>query len=133
MNKKKYTYILLLLSIVWAVLIFVLCTIPSNGSPKFKIPNIDKIVHFGFFFVQSILLCLFLNFQTKYSFIKIVFISTILIFLYGGLIEIFQQEFFFRTCDIYDLIADVSGGFSGAIIYPVVIKILRLDSKNYTA
>jgi VanZ family protein len=104
---------------------------PSSGIPKFKIPNIDKIAHFGFFFVQSILVSLILYLQTKFNYMPIVLISTLLSFVYGGSIELLQQAYFNRTCDVLDLIADVTGGFTGAAIYPLAVKLLKIRSKNY--
>ncbi|MDR0573077.1 MAG: VanZ family protein [Tannerella sp.] len=117
---KKKTYILLTLSIAWAMLIFVFCTMPQNNLPGLKIPYIDKAAHFGFFFVQSILLSLLFNFQTGKSYFHIILLSTLLAFVYGGLIEILQNEFFDRTGDFYDLTADILGGFTGAIIAPAI-------------
>jgi VanZ family protein len=43
--------------------------------------------------------------------------------VYGGLIEVLQSNFFNRAGELYDLIADVAGGFVGAIIYPAVLRL----------
>lgn len=131
MEKKKKTYILLGLSVVWAVLIFVFCTMPSNRLPSVRIPHLDKVAHFGFFFVQSVLLSLLFNFQTKRSYFQIICLSTVLAFAYGGLIEIMQGVFFNRSADVYDLIADIVGGFAGAMFYPTVLRIVRPIFKKY--
>lgn len=128
-NRKAYT--LLILSIAWALLIFYFCTMPSNRIPSFKIPHLDKVAHFGFFFVQSILLSLLFKFQTKKSYFRIILLSTLLAFLYGGLIEILQSEFFNRTGDLYDLITDILGGIVGAMIYPTILKGYNKVFKTY--
>ena len=125
MGSNKKTYVLLILSIVWALLIFYFCTIPSSKIPGFKIPHLDKVAHFGFFFVQSILLSLLFNFQTRKSYFQIILLSTMLAFIYGGLIEILQSKFFNRAGELYDLIADILGGFVGAMIYPTILRIYR--------
>lgn len=119
------------LSVVWAVLIFVFCTMPSNRLPSVRIPHLDKVVHFGFFFVQSVLLSLLFNFETKRSYFQIIGLSTILAFVYGGMIEIMQGAFFNRSADVYDLIADMVGGFIGAMLFPTVLRIVRLIFKKY--
>ena len=46
-------------------------------------------------------------------------------FIYGGIIEILQSKFFNRSGDYYDLIADILGGFFGAIIYPTVLRLFK--------
>lgn len=122
---------LLGLSVAWAVLIFVFCTMPSSRLPRVGIPHLDKVVHFGFFFVQSVLLSLLFNFQTRRSYFQIIGLSTVMAFVYGGLIEIMQGSFFNRSADVYDLIADMVGGFTGAMLYPTVLRIVRLPFKKY--
>ena len=130
MGKRKKTYILLVFCIVWAVLTFVLCTMSSNNFPKVKIINLDKIAHFGIFFVQSVLLSLLFNFQTRKSYFQIILLSTLMAFAYGGLIEILQSNIFNRSGDIYDLIADILGGFFGAIAFPTILRFFRMTFKK---
>lgn len=118
-------YLLLILSIVWAIIIFILCTMPSGSLPKIRIPHFDKMAHSGFFFVQSVLLSLLLRFRTKRRYRQIVFLSTLLTFVYGGIIELLQDRFFNRTGDWYDLLADMLGGFCGAMIYPAILSLFN--------
>jgi len=125
MEKRKKVYLLLISSIVWTIIIFVLCTLPPSEIPKTKILHFDKVAHFGIFFIQSVLLSLLLNYRTRKSYFQIIIFSTLLAFVYGGLIEILQTKFFNRSGDIYDLVADVLGGLFGAIIYPIVLRIIR--------
>ncbi|MDR0698944.1 MAG: VanZ family protein [Tannerella sp.] len=86
----------------------------------------DKVFHFGVFFVQSLLLSLLFNFRTKNSYFQIILLSTLLAFIYGGLIEIMQSKFFNRTGSLFDLTADVVGGFIGALIYPAALRLYDL-------
>lgn len=130
METKKKTYILLILSVLWAVLIFVLCTMPSGGLPKTNIPHADKIAHFGIFFVQSVLLSLLFNFQTRKSYVQIIFLSTLLAFVYGGFIEILQGSIFNRSGDVYDLLADILGGFAGAMAFPTILRLYQAAFKK---
>jgi VanZ family protein len=131
MQNNRKTYILLVLSIAWALLIFHFCTMSPDKIPGIRIPYADKAAHFGFFFVQSVLLSLLFNFQTKKSYFQIILLSTLLAFIYGGLIEILQSKFFNRTGDLYDLIADLFGGFVGAMIYPTLLRICGKVFKKY--
>jgi VanZ family protein len=119
------------LSIAWALLIFHFCTMSPDKIPGIKIPHADKAVHFGFFFVQSVLLSLMFNFQAKKSYFQIILLATLLTFIYGSLIEILQSRFFNRTGDLYDLIADILGGFTGAMIYPTLLRMYGKTFKKY--
>ena len=123
MEKRKNTIFLLSFSIVWAIIIFVLCTMPQSDLPQVKVPNIDKIAHFGCFLILSVFLSLLLHIKTRLKFLHIILFSTLLAFIYGGSIEILQSRFFNRTGDVKDLIADVLGGFVGALMYPVVLRL----------
>ena len=46
-------------------------------------------------------------------------------FIYGGLIEILQGNVYNRTGDLYDLIADIIGGFFGAIAFPTILMLFN--------
>jgi len=129
METGRKVFILLILCIVWATIIFVGCTLPPRDIPKFSISNIDKAAHFGFFFVQSILLSLLFHFKTRRNYFQIILFSTLQAFLYGGIIEILQNEFFDRSGDWFDLLADVLGGLSGALAYPAILKFFKKFSR----
>lgn len=131
METRKKTYILLIFSVVWAMLIFVLCTMPSSGLPKTNIPHLDKAAHFSVFFVQSVFLSLLFNFQTRKSYTQIILSSTLLAFVYGGLIEVLQATLFDRSGDVLDLIADILGGFLGAMIYPTILRLFSKTFRTY--
>ncbi|MDR1525859.1 MAG: VanZ family protein [Tannerella sp.] len=90
----------------------------------------DKAAHFGVFFVQSVMLSLLFNFQTRKRYFTIILLSTLMVFVYGGLIEILQAGFFNRQGDIYDLIADVFGGFVGAMFFPTFIRLYNFLFKG---
>lgn len=118
MIKRKH--ILLLRNLCWAGVIFFLCAIPSSSipDPKLNIPHLDKVVHFGMFFIMSILLCSGLRYQTKLSLRDCYLIAIGFSFAYGGMIEILQYKYFHRGGDWWDLFADVLGGIAGCLLYP---------------
>ncbi len=113
-------------NILWAIIIFVLCSIPGDDLPKTSmigIPHFDKMVHFGMFFIMGIFLIAELRYQTKFKKAIRVGIALSLIAIYGGFIEYLQQNFFTnRSGDYWDLIADVLGGIFAVIMYPWVKK-----------
>ena len=117
MIPRKYS--LLWRNIIWAGVIFFLCAIPSDSipDPQLNIPHLDKVVHFGMFFIMSIFLCSELRYQTRLSLQKIYLIAIGFSFIYGGLIEVLQFKYFNRGGDWWDLFADVLGGVVGCLLY----------------
>ncbi|PKQ63573.1 hypothetical protein BZG02_09395 [Labilibaculum filiforme] len=113
-------------NILWAIVIFILCSIPGDDLPKtniVKIPHFDKIVHFAMFFIMGIFLFAELSIQTKWKRLHITAIIISLIALYGGIIEYLQQNFFTnRSGDYWDLTADILGGILAVILYPWLKK-----------
>jgi VanZ family protein len=120
MKRKKKSRLLPTLSILWAVIIFILCALPSDGLPRFNIPHLDKIAHFGFFLVESLLVSLAFRYGSRLRYRRTVILVTMISFAYGGLIEIMQSEYFNRTCDPFDLLADLLGGLLGATIHTAI-------------
>ncbi len=79
-----------------------------------EIPNLDKIVHFIFYFVATFLGCLFVRERTRGSaqFLKTLVITGFVILLYGSLIEILQA---FYTVDRSGEILDFMANFLGVL------------------
>lgn len=112
-------------NILWFVVIFALCAMPPQDIPEagIDIPHLDKVVHYGMFFILSLLICFestFLNIRKKR---KIYLIAISVSFFYGGLIEILQYYFFNRGCDVWDWLADMAGGVCGCFFYPTASKL----------
>ena len=118
MIARKHT--LLWRNIIWAGVIFFLCAIPSDSipDPKLNIPQLDKVVHFGMFFIMAIFLCSELRYQTRLSLRAVYSIAIGFSFVYGGLIEILQFNYFHRGGEWWDLVADVLGAVVGCLLYP---------------
>lgn len=127
---RKYLLLLTGLNIIWVVIIFVLCAMPSQDipDPGINIPHLDKMVHFGMFFIMSLLIC----YRYEHSNWKTIYkIAIGFSFLYGGLIEILQHYFFNRGGDVWDLLADIIGGVAGCLSFPTIKKIeARLHKKR---
>ncbi|MBC5619980.1 MULTISPECIES: VanZ family protein [Butyricimonas] len=119
-----HKHVLLWCNLLWAGVIFFLCAIPSSSipDPKLNIPHLDKVVHFGMFFIMSVFLCDAL--RHKLSSRACYLIAIGFSFAYGGLIEILQYKYFHRGGDWWDLLADVLGGIAGCLLYPTAKKIM---------
>lgn len=107
------------IAILWTVLIFILCTIPSKNIPLPSSLN-DKSNHliaftgFTFFWLYQ---------SSKYWLILLIAV------LYGIGIEFWQAilpESFHRGFDWYDSLADGIGGIIGLAIYWIFNKLITL-------
>lgn len=109
-------------NLIWILMIFLLCAMPSEDipDPHLSIPHLDKVVHFGMYFILSILLAYPLEKYTKLKLSTIYTIAIFVSFVYGGGIEILQDYYFDRSGDIWDLVADILGGITGCICYPLI-------------
>ena len=119
------------LTLGWALLILMLCTIKLGGisnSPLF-FEGFDKLVHCGLFFVFTVLLCNGIVRQNKQSNLTIVqaFVVLLLLLLYSGGIELLQTYVFTRRSGEWaDLFADGVG--TGMGLFSVLVT---LWSYNY--
>ena len=111
----------------WALAIFILCSLPGAEipNPNWQIPYLDKIVHFGMFFLLAILISLISIWNTSLKFWKLLLIVVLTALGYGGFIEIMQQYYFNRSGEIMDLGADLVGAMLGCCFYPFVRYIKR--------
>ena len=107
-------------NILWILVIFILCSLPSEDipDPRLNIPHLDKVVHFGMFFILSLLFSYALEAKTSLKLKTIYTIAISISIIYGGLIEILQHYFFNRGGDVLDLLADIAGGIVGCLCYP---------------
>lgn len=117
-------------AVLWVLVIFVLCALPGEDipDPGLDIPHLDKVVHFGMFFIMSLLIVLPLELHTSLSRRKIYAIAVLVALGYGGLIEILQHYFFNRGGDVWDLCADVLGGIAGCFCYPRIKRFFLLKN-----
>ncbi|MBS9768337.1 MAG: VanZ family protein [Flavobacteriaceae bacterium] len=107
----------LVLLLLWNVLIFAVCTMPIDSShlPS-GIPHLDKIAHFGLFFVLSVLFYAYLCQQKRVpQFFKFLIII-VFIGAYGWLIEWLQGTYFNRSKEFWDWVADILGGITGVLL-----------------
>ncbi len=115
------------ITILWTVIIFTLCTLPGDAipNPHLNIPNIDKFVHGGLFFIASLLLIFPLIHYSHLPRWKSYLVACLYTVVYGGLIEILQYYFFNRSGEVYDLLADFIGAVVACLCYPMILRILR--------
>ena len=105
--------------VAWMVVIFTLCAMPASDIPGtgLNIPHADKIVHFGMHFVMASLLIGSLKINARLKWSVIVGIAIGFSILYGGAIEILQSNFFNRSGDPWDELANTAGAAAGCLLY----------------
>jgi VanZ family protein len=113
---------LFFISLIWALLILVLCAIPGSSLPRnpmFSIPHLDKYIHALLYFPLAFFLGAEFDLSKK-NILRITgpLITMLIVAIYGGLIEILQDRLFInRSADIADFLFDVIGGLAGLTIY----------------
>jgi len=124
-NKKKFLY--LPLGLYW-LFIFILTSIPGKSIPK-VLGGVDKIKHFGAYFVLAFLLSFALKMQNRFPIVsKNSVLFTFMITLFYGLIDEVHQIFIpGRYFDWMDLLADVIGSLIGIFLAKIIIS---NNSKN---
>lgn len=112
---------LLFLAISFTVLITIALLSPTRDVSSIAFKGVDKIVHF---FIHLILVCLWLvvikkQKQTTLK-LKTVIIVACSIFVYGIIIEVFQEQFTTsRTADVLDVVANTTGLLAGLLVIKI--------------
>ncbi len=110
-KQQKYT-------LLWSLFILFVCLIPGNEIPHpsfFNIPQLDKIVHFSFYFILSFL---FLYSSRKPLYPTYYFIDILYCLVLGVLIEFIQHYYIpNREGDIFDVVANFLGSLFGLSIF----------------
>lgn len=120
----------------WIVIITVLSlySFKDFDSQEICILQIDKAVHFVFYFVATTLGLLFIRERTKgqFNLLKAILITTVSSIIYGIIIEVIQHTFTeYRSGDIYDVLANSLGAFFGsALIIALFSGKTQLKWKN---
>lgn len=90
---------------------------------EYLFPHIDKLVHLLMYLFLAAVFALDL-YRNLYSFAVISALAFLLPTLYGGIIEILQEQFFYpRTGDWLDWTADLIGATIGVGLTMIIIKI----------
>ncbi|MBN2892811.1 MAG: VanZ family protein [Bacteroidales bacterium] len=109
---KKYKF-----SFFWTIIVFILCLLPGSNLPKtgFHIPHFDKIVHFGMFFIFSILFNYEKKAERNSNSLVIILILSLLIALSTEISQLLFTTT--RQFDLLDLSADLLGSIVGYFSY----------------
>jgi VanZ family protein len=103
--------------VLWMALIYYSSSIHGDDMPKIDIPNIDKLFHFvEYFILGALLVRAFANSSDKASFKLILLLSILIASIYGVLDEFHQRFVSERSPEIFDVLSDIIGSLSGALL-----------------
>jgi VanZ family protein len=112
-ESRSYPFTLYQLpAIAWACLIFVSSSITSAQMPDLAIFRFDKVIHLGVYFVFALLLYRAFRCQNRFPALArhAALVTIAAVVLFGASDEFHQYFVPGRDCDIFDLLADTSGG-----------------------
>jgi len=116
--------------VIWMAIIFFLSSIPSSGEPFIDIPNIDKFFHCVVYFILGALLVrAFWNSASNPNYKYILVVSIVIAAIYGASDEFHQLFTPGRSCDFFDLLADIIGASIGAALYSYRERVHRAVDK----
>lgn len=129
-NIKKYPF-----TITWTIIVLILSFKPNPEIPNFTFFQLDKVVHFIFYFFYGI----FLTFEIRRELLKRQYLKisnrlTIttafgMPFLIGFVVELVQGKFISgRQFDVFDIVANGLGAAAATIV--VLCKIYSLTRKS---
>ena len=114
-------------SILVFLLILIASTIPADEVQEvswLNIPDFDKIVHFGMYFLFSFVLIYdFLKSKPALSTIRIYMIAALFAVVYGGSLELIQAYLLkSRSGDIIDFLFNTAGVVLAALLWMILKK-----------
>jgi VanZ family protein len=102
---------------LWAILIFILSSIPRLSPPMIRVGFVDKIYHFLEYFIFGFLLArLFLSMSTQGRERQAILATVALGVFWGGTDEIHQAFVMGREASWMDFLADVVGVLCGSTL-----------------
>ncbi|ADY29702.1 VanZ family protein [Cellulophaga lytica] len=116
---KKPIYTILFISWVVLITLLSLFSFSNTDLPSVKIPYIDKLVHFTFYSVATLLGVLSLKdfFNIKKVKTLIIWYLAFILIVYGIIIEILQHTITVtRSAEFLDFVANTIGVFVGLFV-----------------
>lgn len=112
--------------VVWFVVVVTLSLMPGDSTPDLpRIPYLDKVVHFTFYFVFTVLFFLTLKYECKCvkKLAYIYAISALFAFLLGISVELLQKTITTtRSGDVYDVLFNTFGTVVALLFVTIINK-----------
>lgn len=117
------------LSLLWAIIILILCLMPGKDLPGIDIFQFDKIAHLGVYIILSLLMHYGWRKQSSFSWFHKQTVLKILVLTasYGFMVEVLQGALTVdRQFDLLDAIANATGAVIGSLIGKFILHKLSL-------
>lgn len=124
---------LLFCAISFTIIITTGSLISTNAIPKVDFEISDKTIHTTAYFFLFVVWAIYATLSIyKASKAKIILLTSVLIFIYGIIIEVIQENFVpTRQADLFDVLANTIGILLGILFFNLSIKnILKLKNRN---
>lgn len=122
MKNSRHKTIAMILFFVWTTGILYGSLAPGNELPLMKwlarIPYYDKWIHFGFYLGQVVLLSLWVRPAPKNR----IWVAIPCI-IFSGVVELLQSEYFNRSGDWIDFVANSLGALLGIPVAVLIVKV----------
>lgn len=114
---KFFTAANVALLALWLGALFLFSSLPGGSFPSVRIPHIDKVFHFGYFFLGGLLLALLARRTLRWRGLKMFAVVVAVVVVLGAMDERHQSRTPGRSGnDPGDFVADCAGGIAGAIV-----------------
>ena len=124
MHKPRYKFVLTLLLVLWTAGVLYGSLAPGDDLPPAgwlaMIPYFDKVVHFGFYFGETLLVLL--PFEPR-GWRRWTAVAAVI--LCSGAVELVQGALGYRSKDFWDFVANSSGALVAVAVAPLLQRFVK--------
>lgn len=124
MHKPRYKFVLTLLLVLWTAGVLYGSLAPGDDLPPAgwlaMIPYFDKVVHFGFYFGETLLVLLLFEPRGWRRWTAVV-----AVILCSGAVELVQGALGYRSKDFWDFVANSSGALVAVAAAPLLQRFVK--------
>ena len=124
MHKPHYKFVLTLLLVLWTAGVLYGSLAPGDDLPPAgwlaMIPYFDKVVHFGFYFGETLLVLLLFEPRGWRRWTAVA-----AVILCSGAVELVQGTLGYRSKDFWDFVANSSGALVAVAVAPLLQRFVK--------
>lgn len=124
MHKPRYKFVLTLLLVLWTAGVLYGSLAPGDDLPPAgwlaMIPYFDKVVHFGFYFGETLLVLLLFEPRGWRRWTAVA-----AVILCSGAVELVQDALGYRSKDFWDFVANSSGALVAVAAAPLLQRFVK--------
>ena len=124
MHKPHYKFVLTLLLVLWTAGVLYGSLAPGDDLPPAgwlaMIPYFDKVVHFGFYFGETLLVLLLFEPRGWRRWTAVA-----AVILCSGAVELVQGALGYRSKEFWDFVANSSGALVAVAVAPLLQRFVK--------